>query len=417
MSRSLSELSPDLVSPYVFADLPRIEGTFARLRAESPVHWTDVEGYRPFWSVTKHADIVEIEKQNDLFINDPRLTIQDAKTEERLAELTGGKRVLRSLVDMDNPDHRKYRGLTQSWFMGPNLRKLEDPISALAEEFIDRMEANGKEGELDFVNDVAVWYPLRAIMMILGVPQEDEALMLKLTQELFGATDPDMVRDDASTNDLGALSDFYNYFNAVTADRRANPRDDLASIIANAQIDGEPIGELEAISYYVIVATAGHDTTSSSTAGGLLALIQNPDQLAKLRGNPDLLPKAIDEMVRWVTPVKHFFRTATEDYVLRGQQIKAGQNLAMWYASGNRDEDVYDDPFSFRIDRHPNPHLAFGFGAHHCIGNLFAKMEMRALFSELLSRVESLELAGEPAWVKATFVSGLKTLPIRYKFK
>lgn len=408
-----AKLSNDLVQPEAMADDERIHATFVTLRAESPVHWTEVEGWRPFWSVTKHADIIEIEKQNDRFINDPRLTIQSIETEKSVEEFTGGQKLLRSLVDMDNPDHRKYRGLTQSWFMGPNIRKLEGAFADLAKRTIDKLTENGLEGEIDFVNDIAVWYPLRGIMQILGVPAEDEALMLKLTQELFGATDPDMVRENAA--DFQTITEFFNYFNAMTADRRANPKDDVATVIANAEIDGQLIGELEAVSYYVIVATAGHDTTSSSTAGGLLALIENPDQLRKLKSDLSLLPNAIDEMIRWVTPVKHFFRTATEDYELRGQKIKAGDNLAMWYPSGNRDEDVFGDPFVFNIERNPNPHLAFGYGAHHCLGHLFAKMEMRALFTELLNRLEEIELAGPTERVKANFVSGLKTLQIRYR--
>ena len=409
-----ARLSNDLVLPEPMADEEGIHATFTTLRAESPVHWTEVDGWRPFWSVTKHADIIEIEKQNDRFLNDPRLTIQSIETEESIEKFTGGKRLLRTLVDMDNPDHRKFRAITQAYFMGPNIRKLEDRFATLAKTTIDKFTQDGLEGEIDFVNDVAVWYPLRGIMQILGVPEEDEKRMLTLTQELFGATDPDMARD-SDTDNTNVISDFYNYFNAVTADRRANPKDDVATVIANAEIDGQLIGELEAVSYYVIVATAGHDTTSSSTAGGLLALIENPDQLKKLKSDLSLLPGAIDEMIRWVTPVKHFFRTATEDYELRGQKIKAGDNLCMWYPSGNRDEEVFEDPFVFNIERNPNPHLAFGYGAHHCLGHLFAKMEMRALYTELLNRVEEIELAGPIERVKANFVSGLKTLPIRYR--
>ena len=412
---TIASLANELVDPKTFGDEKHLHEIFATLRKEDPVCWTDSGDVRPFWSVTKHADIIEIERQNDTFLNDPRLTIQTIEIEAAIERATGGERLLRTLVDMDNPDHRKFRGLTQGWFMGPAIRKLEDGFRVLANEYIDRMAAKGSEGEIDFVKDVAVWYPLRGIMSILGVPKEDEAFMLKLTQELFGATDPDMKRGDETGTDV--ITDFYNYFNAITTDRRANPKDDVATIIANAEIDGKPIGELEAISYYVIVATAGHDTTSSSTAGGLLALINNPDQFDKLRGDRSLLPSAIDEMIRWVTPVQHFFRTSTVDYELRGKKIKPGDNLVMWYASGNRDEEVFDDPFSFNIERKPNPHLAFGHGAHHCLGHMFAKMEMRMLYEALMDRVEHIELAGDTPRMEASFVSGLKSLPIRYKLK
>ncbi|MEP0709553.1 MAG: cytochrome P450 [Parvibaculum sp.] len=406
-----------IVDPKVYASVDGFHELFAKLRKEEPVRWTEPDGYRPFWTVSKHADIMEVERQNDKFLNDPRLTLQTIETEEQVREFTGGSdKLIRSLVDMDNPDHRNYRGLTQAWFMPPNLKAIASRVDALAEKYVDRLEQKG--GECDFVSDVAVWYPLRVIMTVLGVPEEDEPIMLKLTQELFGATDPDMKRSEESTITVNTVTEFFNYFTAITEDRRANPKDDVASVIANATIDGEPIGHVEAMGYYIIVATAGHDTTSSTAAGGLLALMQNPDQFAKLKSDPDrYLPGAIDEMIRWTTPVKHFFRTAAEDYELRGKKIRKGDNLLMCYWSANRDEDVFDDPFTFDIKRSPNKHLAFGYGAHLCLGQHLAKMEIKALYKELLARLDHIELAGDPAWVEASFVSGLKRLPVRYSMK
>lgn len=406
-----------IVDPKVYASVDGFHELFAKLRKEEPVRWTEPDGYRPFWTVSKHADIMEVERQNDKFLNDPRLTLQTIETEEQVREFTGGSdKLIRSLVDMDNPDHRNYRGLTQAWFMPPNLKAIASRVDALAEKYVDRLEQKG--GECDFVSDVAVWYPLRVIMTVLGVPEEDEPIMLKLTQELFGATDPDMKRSEESTITVNTVTEFFNYFTAITEDRRANPKDDVASVIANATIDGKPIGHVEAMGYYIIVATAGHDTTSSTAAGGLLALMQNPDQLAKLKSDPDkYLPGAIDEMIRWTTPVKHFFRTAAEDYELRGKKVRKGDNLLMCYWSANRDEDVFDDPFTFDIERSPNKHLAFGYGAHLCLGQHLAKMEIKALYKELLARLDHIELAGDPAWVEASFVSGLKRLPVRYSMK
>ena len=404
-----------IADPKTFATENGYHEIFNRLRKEDPVHWTVPDGFRPFWTVSKHADIMEIELQNDRFLNGPRTILQSEDVEQRILEETGGGQALfRTLVQMDNPDHRAYRGMTQAWFMPPNLKKLESDIRALAKEYVDRLE--DMNGECDFVSDLAVWYPLRVIMTILGVPPEDEPLMLKLTQEIFGSTDPEMNEtQDAAQFETAAK--LFEYFRQVTEERRKNPRDDVATVIANATIDGELIGEFEALSYYVIVATAGHDTTSSSVGGGMLALLQNPEQLTKLRTQPDLLPQAIDEMIRWTTPVKHFFRTAAEDCEFRGKKISAGDNLLMCYWSANRDEEVYEDPFSFRIDRSPNKHLAFGYGAHVCLGQHLAKMEVRALWEELLSRLDHIELAGSPSWVEATFVSGLKHLPIRYSMK
>ena len=404
-----------IVDPKTFAREETYHDIFTQIRREDPVHWTEPGTFRPFWTVSKHADIMEVEKQNDIFINDPRLTLQSIDVEQRILEKMGTHNVFRTLVSMDNPDHRTYRAMTQAWFMPPNLKKLDVQIKNLAKEYIDRLENHN--GQCDFVSDVAVWYPLRVIMTILGVPPEDEALMLKLTQEVFGSTDPDMKAQDTDVSGADTAARLFDYFRKITEDRRKNPRDDVASVIANATINGELVSEFEALSYYVIVATAGHDTTSSTAAGGLLALMQNPNQMAKLRAHPELLPGAIDEMIRWTTPVKHFFRTATQDYELRGKKIKAGDSLLMCYWSANRDEEVFDDPFAFRIDRTPNKHLSFGYGAHLCLGQHLAKMEIRSLYEELLGRLDHVELAGDYSFVEASFVSGLKRLPIRYTMK
>ena len=403
----------DLVKPTTVADDEYFQALTAHMRANDPVPFIESDTHKSFWVATKHADIIEIERQNDKFLNTHQSVLQ-SKEIEKATEETGA--ILRTLIHMDNPDHKKFRELTKDWFMPQNLKTVEARVQALAKHTVDRMLELGEE--VDFVSDVAVWYPLRVIMMILGVPEEDEAMMLKLTQELFGADDPDMKRE-AETDEqrLQTLTEFFQYFTAMTADRRANPGDDVASVIANAKIDGETIGDLEAMSYYIIVATAGHDTTSSSTAGGVLALMQHPDELAKLVADPSISHLTVDEAIRWVSPVKHFLRYGTEDYELRGKTIKAGDPIMMLYPSGNRDEEVFDQPNRFIADRRPNRHLAFGHGAHHCLGNLLAKMEMKHLYDEMFSRISSIELNGEPKLIQSTFVSGLKTLPVRIKPK
>jgi cytochrome P450 len=209
--------------------------------------------------------------------------------------------------------------------------------------------------------------------------------------------------------------DFFAYFTALTAQRQANPTDDLASVIANATVDGQPLGAMEQISMYVITATAGHDTTASSMAGGLHALVEHPDQLRRLQEDPSLLTTAADEMIRWTTPVKHFMRNATVPYTLRGHEFRPGDAVMLSYPSANRDEEVFDDPFRFDVGRTPNKQLAFGFGVHYCLGHLLARMELRALFRELIPRLRSIELDGDPAWMQTLFVGGLKRLPIRYE--
>jgi cytochrome P450 len=416
------EVAWNLVDPAAYADT-RIHQAYKWLRANNPLGRAELEPYDPFWVVTKHADILEVGRNNALFHNgDRQTTLTTKEGDAKVRQLTGGSpHLVRTLVQMDAPDHPKYRALTQAWFMPNNVKGLEERIRRIAKVAVEKMLE--KNGECDFVRDVAVGYPLHVIMEILGVPPEDEPRMLMLTQELFGSTDPDLgrkteePRDSAKATELiqKVLLDFYNYFAKITADRRANPRDDLASVIANGKIDGDPISEFEALSYYVIVATAGHDTTSSSTAGAVWALCENPSEFTKVSANPALIPGLVDEAVRWTTPVKHFMRSATADAELRGRTIAKGDWLMLCYASGNRDEDVFEDPYVFRADRHPNRHISFGYGAHLCLGQHLAKMEMRILFEELLPRLKSVEFTGEPQLSQAVFVNGPKRLPIRFE--
>ena len=415
-----ADIAAALVDPHAYAD-DRIHQTYAWLRANNPLGVARVEGVDPFWVVTRHADILEVSRQNALFHNGDRATtLTSQAADAKVRQMTGGSpHLVRSLVQMDAPDHPKYRALTQSWFMPPNIRGLEDRIRTIARASVDRMAATG--GQCDFVKEVALHYPLHVVMEILGVPEQDERRMLMLTQELFGAADPDLARDEsrAPSEDLGTIqaviADFYQYFAAISADRRAHPRGDLASVIANSQIDGRPLNELEAMSYYVIVATAGHDTTSSTTAGAMWALCEHPDQLEKLKADPSKIPMMIDEAIRWTTPVKTFMRSATEDTELAGRQIKKGDWLMLCYASGNRDEAVFEDAQTFKADRSPNKQLAFGYGAHLCLGQHLAKMEMRILFEELLPRLKSVELNGTPKQSMAVFVNGPKSVPIRFE--
>lgn len=403
-----------IADPRTWGDERQLLALLDDMRRDAPVAWVEPPGFRPFWAITRHADIMELERQNDRFLNGPRAVLQSIEQEEAVRAFTGGSHLLlRTLIHMDNPDHRVFRAMTQEWFQPRSLNKLQERIADLARRTVDRLAERG--GRCDFVSEVAVWYPLHVIMMILGAPESDEPKLLKLTQELFGPQDPDMRRQRADAPDMGTVQEFFAYFTAMTEARRANPQDDVATVIANATIDGRPIGHLEAMSYYIIIATAGHDTTSSATAGGLLALIRSPWELEKLKADPSLIPSAVDEMIRWTTPVKHFMRTATRDYELRGTTIKEGQDVLLSYWSANHDEDVFTDPFRFDVGRSPNKHLAFGFGVHYCLGAMLARMELKSLFTTLLPHIKSIELAGEGKLTKSTFVSGHKSLPIRYE--
>jgi cytochrome P450 len=416
------ELAINLVDPAAYAD-DRLHDTYTWLRANNPLGRAHIDGFEPFWVVTKHADILEISRQNDLFHNGDRsAVVTTIEADKKVREMMGGSpHLVRSLVQMDNPDHMAYRRVTQGSFLPQNLRVLEARIREIAKGFVDGMLEKGDS--CDFARDVAFLYPLHVIMEVLGVPESDEPRMLKLTQELFGSADPDLNRSGTTVGDTqsgvdtiqAVVMDFMTYFNAITEDRRANPRQDIASVIANGKVNGQPMGHLEAMSYYIIAATAGHDTTSSTTAGAMWALAENPDQWAKLKADPSLIPGLVEESIRWVTPVKHFMRTATDDAELAGQKIAKGDWLFLSYPSGNRDEAVFDDPFAFRIDRTPNKHVAFGYGAHVCLGQHLARMEMRILWEELLARVDTIQMDGQPKRMAANFVCGPKAVPIRFK--
>ncbi|MDE2465590.1 MAG: cytochrome P450 [Alphaproteobacteria bacterium] len=416
------EIAANIVDPKAYADEARLHEAFRWLRHNMPVGRIEIPGYDPFLAITRHADILTVERQNEVFHNGDRpttLTTQDA--DQKVRKLTGGSpHLVYSLVQMDNPDHFDHRRLTQAWFLPQNIRKLEDGIRDLARQTVDKMAALGEN--CDFARDIAFLYPLRVIMQILGVPPEDEPRMLKLTQELFGTSDPEMNRLGATPLDsnemlmglIATVQDFTNYFEAMTEDRRAHPREDVASVIANGRIKGEPLSHRAAMGYYMIVAAAGHDTTSNTTAGGLWALAENPSEFAKLKSDLSLIPSFVEESIRWVTPVKHFMRSATVDTEIAGQPVAKGEWLMLCYPSGNRDETVFDEPFAFKVDRTPNKQIAFGYGAHVCLGQHLARMEMRILWEELLPRLKSVELNGAPRLVEANFVSGPKSVPIRY---
>jgi len=415
-----AEIAATLVTSAAYSD-HRIHDCYRWLRANNPLGIARPEKFAPFWVVTRHADILAVSRQNELFHNADRpTTLTPVAVEERVRKITGGPNLVRSLVQMDAPDHPKYRALTQGWFMPANLGKFEPRIREIARATVARMVEKG--GQCDFVADVALGYPLHVIMEILGVPEKDEPRMLRLTQELFGPQDPDTarIRDALTPEQFSAMmqsvvNDFGSYFRAITEDRRRNPREDLASVIANARIGGDYMNEHDATSYYMIVATAGHDTTSSSTAGAIWALAENADEFAKVKANPALIPGLVDEAIRWMTPVKHFMRSATADTELGGRKINRGDWLMLCYASGNRDEEVFEEPYKFRCDRKPNRHIAFGYGAHLCLGQYLAKLEMRILFEELLPRLKSVALDGEVKMTQAYFVNGPKKLPIRFE--
>ena len=418
-----------VIDPKSYADWNTALDVFDRLRAETPVVRIEspTGDHDPFWLLTRYDDAMRVSKDNARFLNAPRATVFTNKAGEALArEVTARQgeespNLVSSLVVLDAPKHPKLRRLTQDWFMPKNLRTIEAQIRELAAKTADRLVAAGPEA--DFVPLVAAPYPLHVVMQILGVPEEDEPKMLFLTQQMFGGQDEDLNKtgmasltpEQISQIVFGAVAEFETYFEGLAAQRRANPTSDVATILATATIDGEPISARDRAGYYIIVAAAGHDTTSASTAGAMLALAQDPEQFARVKADRSLVSGIVEEAIRWTSPVQHFMRTATEDTQFGDVTVKAGDWLMINYVAANHDPAQFPDPRRFDATRENNRHIAFGAGAHQCLGLHLARLEMRLLFEALLDRIDSVELAGEPKRAKSTFVGGLKTVPIRFK--
>jgi cytochrome P450 len=435
-TEQVTEQIPDAVArqivlPEGHRDNDALFDAYRWLRENNPLGRAVVEGYDPIWLVSKHADIMEIERQPDIFTSagaedkgsvNPILANQagDAFTK---SINNGSLRILETLTYLDPPEHTAIKDIALDWFRPTNLAQWEATIRDLAKASVARLLKT--DGRIDFVKDFALNYPLHVIMSLFGVPESDEPRMMSLTQEFFGTADPDAARDDVEplTPDAAAkqwvatIQDFYAYFERLLQDRRANPRDDLATIISVARDEsGEYYPNEVAYGYFIAIATAGHDTTSSTLAGGMLELGRNPELLAKAKADLALAPHIVNESLRWASPVKHFMRQATQDYTLRGRDIKKGDRFMLLYQSGNRDADVIPDPDTFDVTRRPNKHIAFGYGPHMCIGQHLAKLELRIMFEELLPHIESLELVDDTKMIQTNFVGGLKNMPVQIEF-
>ena len=410
-----------IVSPKAYATQKELLAGFRWLRDNNPLGLVEAEGFDPFWAVTRHADIVEISRQPDLFHNGDRASTLVPQAADALARAVtdGSPHLMRTLLQMDAPDHAKYRRVTQAWFTQHKVVSFEHRIRTLARRAIDRM-AERHEG-CDFVRDVALHYPLSVVMDILGLPAEDEAVLLELTRELFRSQDESGDRGARASRDparharrlLEAFTGFKAYFAPLMEERRRAPRDDLATVIANATIDGMAISQFEAMSYYMVMATAGHHTVAAAMSGAIWGLCENAGAFRMIKADPRLVPQLVEEAVRWTTPAQHVMRTATDDMAMHGRRIAKGDWLMLCYLSANRDEGVFAQPERFRIGPGPCRNLAFGYGPHVCLGQHLARLEMRIFFEQLLARLAWIELAGKPRRSASVFVGGPTTLPVR----
>jgi cholest-4-en-3-one 26-monooxygenase len=378
---------------------------FAHLRAEAPVHWHEEADGPGFWSVHRYADVVKVNRDN--------LTFSSARRGALIHELDPAALEQQRLMmlNMDPPMHTRYRKLVNRGFTPRMLGMLEERIRSQA---IAIVEGVAEKGSCDFVTEVAAELPLQVIAEIMGVPHEDRHMVFDWSNRMIGAEDPEYQAKEREAA-FAASMELYAYANSLAADRRAHPGDDIISVLLQSEVDGERLSELEFDLFFLLLAVAGNETTRNLISSAMLALIEHPDQRRLLLDDPSLIPGAVEEMLRWGTPVMHFRRTATKDTEVGGQPVAEGDKVVIWYISANRDEAVFDDPYRFDVRRTPNEHVAFGGGGpHFCLGANLARMEIRLMFQELLPRLPDMELDGSVERLRSNFINGIKHMPVAY---
>jgi cholest-4-en-3-one 26-monooxygenase len=373
------------------------------LRREDPVHFHKEPEGPGYWAITRHADIIRISKDPRTFSSWLGATnIEDRETHDLAITRT-------LMVNMDPPHHGKYRRLVRSGFTPQRVATLEPHVRELAAEIIEKVAS---KGECDFVTEIAAELPLLVIAELMGVPIEDRHRIFDLTNRLIGFDDPEF--QTSMEDGRIAAAEMWAYAQELGDLRRESPRDDLISTLVHAEVDGEGLSHQQFNNFFLLLAVAGNETTRNLMAGGMLTLMEHPDQRQRLLDDPGLIPTAVEELLRWVSPLIYFRRTATRDVELRGKKISEGEKVALYYTSANRDEEVFDEPFTFDVGRGDNHHLAFGIGEHVCVGAHLARLEARVMFEELLRRLPDMELAAPVKRLRSNFINGIKEMRVRF---
>lgn len=409
----------DLVTPELYASRGYPWDDWALLRREAPVYWYERPGVTPFWAITRYDDIQHISRDPETFISSERLVIRSAGSGDGGA--SDPSLNIPNLISMDPPEHGKYRNATSRRFSPRGMRLLEDRIDQIAEDVVDDVAAHivdelTNRQSADFVRDVAARMPLAAICELLAVDRDSWDDLFHWTNEFLGSEDPEYQqgRTRRETWQSGVRG-LQGYFMAHIERKRREPDNSVMTVLVEAEIDSEPMPEHMILSYAILLILAGNETTRNATSGGMQALIEYPEQYERLRDQPELLDSAVEEMLRWTSPVVHFARTVTRDTEIRGVPLKEGETLAMWYPSANRDEDIFENPNNFDIARSPNLHLAFGgFGEHFCLGANLARLEMRSIFRHVIQCLDRFELNGEVERLSSGLIGGIKRLPVTY---
>jgi cholest-4-en-3-one 26-monooxygenase len=389
-------LDVDLADPELFQKGDYL-GAFRRLRAEAPVYRNP--GPHDFWALTKYDDVVAVSKNTELFVSGQGTII--------------GLEPEGSMLSMDDPRHKNLRKLVDKGFTARFIRSLEPHTRETTKKIFDELVDRGDE-ELDFVQHISCHLPLRVIVEMLGAPKADAEHLMHLGDLMVGSTDTDYNPASSEEVPRQAQLDMFEYFRGMAAERAKNPREDLISILLQAEVDGEKIEELDFLIFCMLLIVAGNETTRNLISGGMMLLFENPDERRRLQNDPSLMVPAVEEMLRLTTSVMHFTRTVTQDTEIRGQAIPAGDEVCMWYIAANRDEDVFENSETFNASRDPNPHVGFGGGGpHFCLGASLARQEIRALFEELLARFPDIEQTGPAERLRSNFIRGIKRLPVR----
>jgi cytochrome P450 len=394
---------------------------FRILRREAPVHWNPgTQYFNGFWSLTRYEDVLFVSRHPELFISSKGISgagLRDPSTVPNAQAEPGGV----SIITMDPPRHVKIRRLVNKGFTPRAVNAMEPRIREITSTILDRVAPSGA---CDFVLDIASQLPLAVICGMMGLEEQHWPLMFELTNMVLGPADPEYqvdVADDEKGSDLVRLRTaragrqrMMDFFKEVLDQRRTNPRDDLISILLESEVDGERLSETDVLAFCFLLVLAGNETTRNAISGGLQVLCEHPAERERLVSDWSLIDSAVEEILRWTSPLHHMSRMATADVEIRGQKISARERVLLWYPSANRDEDVFTDPYRFDITRTPNEHLAFGIGEHFCLGAGFARKEIKVMFEELFKRFADIQLVGSPERLRSNFINGIKRMPVTF---
>jgi cholest-4-en-3-one 26-monooxygenase len=393
----------DLSSPDTFVPGVPFE-TFDRLRKEAPVFFHDEPGGPGFWCVTRYEDLVAVNRDNQLFSSNRKTALFMESDEEMLAQ----QQLM--MLNMDPPMHTRYRLLVNKGFTPRRVSQLEETIRRQTNGIIDTV---CEKGEADFVTEMSAELPLQVIADLLGVPQEDRHLVFDWSNRMIGSEDPEYNTNAELAQN--ASMELYSYFNNLASQRKVDPKEDLVTALLSAEVNGERLSELELDLFFLLLSVAGNETTRTAISHGMVALSEFPDQQKRLVEDPSLINSAVEEILRWATPVMHFRRQATAPTQIGDQKIGEDEKVVFWHISANRDETVFDDPYTFDVARSPNEHVAFGGGGpHFCLGSNLARLEMRVFFEELLKRLPDIAVTGKVDRLRSNFINGLKHVPVSF---